>query len=39
MKIGIVYYSRIGNMKHVAKTLEEKLKEKKLMWTSLKSSM
>jgi len=29
MKIGIVYYSRTGNTKQVAKTLEEKLKEKK----------
>jgi len=28
MKIGIVYYSRTGNTKQVAKTLEEKLKEK-----------
>jgi len=28
MKIGIVYYSRTGNTRHVAKTLEEKLKEK-----------
>jgi len=29
MKIGIVYYSRTGNTKQVAKILEEKLKEKK----------
>jgi len=29
MKIGIVYYSRTGNTRHVAKLLEEKLKEKK----------
>jgi flavodoxin len=28
MKIGIVYYSRTGNTRQVAKTLEEKLKEK-----------
>jgi len=28
MKIGIVYYSRTGNTKHVAKMLEEKFKEK-----------
>ena len=28
MKIGIVYYSRTGNTRHVAKTLEEKLKER-----------
>ena len=28
MKIGIVYYSRTGNTKQGAKTLEEKLKEK-----------
>jgi len=27
MKIGIVYYSRTGNTRQVAKTLEEKLKE------------
>ncbi len=30
MKIGIVYYSRTGNTKHVAKILEEKFKEKKV---------
>ena len=30
MKIGIVYYSRTGNTKHVAKILEEKFKEKKI---------
>jgi flavodoxin len=29
MRIGIVYYSRTGNTRQVAKTLEEKLKEKK----------
>jgi len=29
MKIGIVYYSRTGNTRQVAKTLEEKFKEKK----------
>jgi len=29
MKIGIVYYSRTGHTKKVAKILEEKLKEKK----------
>jgi flavodoxin len=29
MKIGIVYYSRTGNTRRVAKILEEKLKEKK----------
>jgi len=29
MKIGIVYYSRTGNTKHVAKVLEEKFKGKK----------
>jgi len=29
MKIGIVYYSRTGNTKQVAKILEEKLKQKK----------
>lgn len=29
MKIGIVYYSRTGNTRKVAKILEEKLKEKK----------
>ena len=29
MKIGLVYYSRTGNTRSVAKTLEEKLKEKK----------
>ena len=28
MKIGLVYYSRTGNTRQVAKTLEEKLKEK-----------
>ncbi|MCJ7571033.1 MAG: flavodoxin family protein [Candidatus Thermoplasmatota archaeon] len=28
MKIGIVYYSRTGNTRQVAKTLEEKFKEK-----------
>ena len=28
MKIGIVYYSRTGNTRHVAKILEEKFKEK-----------
>jgi flavodoxin len=28
MKIGLMYYSRTGNTKQVAKTLEEKLKEK-----------
>ncbi len=29
MKIGIVYYSRIGNTKHTAKIIESKLKEQK----------
>jgi len=29
MKVGIVYYSRTGNTKKVAKILEEKFKEKK----------
>ncbi len=29
MKIGIVYYSRTGNTKKIAKTLEEKIKQKK----------
>ena len=29
MKIGLVYYSRTGNTRRVAKILEEKLKEKK----------
>ena len=29
MKIGIVYYSRTGNTRRIAKILEEKLKEKK----------
>ena len=29
MKIGIVYYSRSGSTKHVAKLLGEKLKEQK----------
>ncbi len=28
MKIGLVYYSRTGNTKQVAKTLEDKLKVK-----------
>jgi flavodoxin len=30
MKIGIVYYSRTGNTRHVAKILQEKFKEKKV---------
>ena len=29
MKIGIIYYSRSGSTKHVAKLLEGKLKEQK----------
>jgi len=29
MKIGVIYYSRTGNTKQVAKTLEQQLKEKK----------
>ena len=30
MKIGIIYYSRTGNTRNVAKKLEEKLKNKKI---------